>query len=142
MPADCDGLSRRRPGAVKSARCCDRPKGICRLVWNLKEKSVSPSCGWGREVVQAPDVDEARRLFEQDDFPIVISDWMMPMMDGLELIRRIQAQERTNFVYTILLTGRSDKRDIVVGMEAGADDFVSKPFDYDDFEKPSRISNA
>lgn len=87
---------------------------------------------WGHEVVQASDGDEAWRLFERDDFPIVISDWMMPKVDGLELIRRIRAQERTKFVYTILLTGRSDKRDIVVGMEAGADDFVSKPFDYDE----------
>lgn len=87
---------------------------------------------WGHEVVQASDGDEAWRLFERDDFPIVISDWMMPKVDGLELIRRIRAQERTKFVYTILLTGRSDTRDIVVGMEAGADDFVSKPFDYDE----------
>lgn len=87
---------------------------------------------WGHEAVQASDGDEAWRLFERDDFPIVISDWMMPKVDGLELIRRIRAQERTKFVYTILLTGRSDKRDIVVGMEAGADDFVSKPFDYDE----------
>src|SRR5204863_5980170 len=61
-----------------------------------------------------------------------ISDWMMPETDGVELIRRIRASQRAGYVYTILLTARSEKEDIVRGMEAGADDFVTKPFDRDE----------
>src|SRR5262249_982838 len=54
---------------------------------------------------------------------------MMPEMDGLGLVRRIRACPRPGYVYTILLTARSQKEDVVEGMEAGADDFVTKPFD-------------
>src|SRR5262249_49453721 len=58
--------------------------------------------------------------------------WMMPEMDGVELIRRIRAAERPGYVYVILLTAKSQKEDLVDGMEAGADDFVAKPFDRDE----------
>ena len=84
---------------------------------------------WGYEVTMACDGAEAWRLFEQGEFSLVVSDWMMPGLDGLELIRRIRARETPNYVYTILLTAMSHKEDLVQGMEAGADDFVSKPFD-------------
>jgi DNA-binding response OmpR family regulator len=87
---------------------------------------------WGYEVAVAVNGAEAWQLFEQEEFPLVISDWMMPEMDGRELIRRIRASPRPNYVYTILLTARSQKEDLVEGMEAGADDFVSKPFDRDE----------
>jgi len=87
---------------------------------------------WGYEVVVATDGAEAWRLFEQDDFPLVITDWMMPEINGPELIQKIRAAEREHYVYTILLTGRSQKEDVVEGMEAGADDFVNKPFDRDE----------
>ena len=87
---------------------------------------------WGYEVAVAVNGAEAWQLFEQEEFPLVISDWMMPEMDGRELIRRIRASPRPNYVYTILLTARSHKEDLVEGMEAGADDFVSKPFDRDE----------
>jgi two-component system NtrC family sensor kinase len=87
---------------------------------------------WGHEVVVANDGAEAWRLFEQSHFPLVISDWMMPELDGVDLIRRIRATERSGHVYVILLTGRSQKEDVVEGMEAGADDFVTKPFDRDE----------
>src|SRR5262249_33192968 len=75
---------------------------------------------------------EAWRLFQGGQFPLVITDWMMPEISGLELIRRIRADERHAYVYVILLTGRSQKEDLVEGMEAGADDFVAKPFDRDE----------
>ncbi len=83
---------------------------------------------WGYEVVVALDGADAWRRFEQEEFAIVVSDWMMPEVVGTELIRRIRASGRPNYVYTILLTGRSQKEDLVEGMEAGADDFVGKPF--------------
>jgi DNA-binding response OmpR family regulator len=87
---------------------------------------------WGHEVVMAGDGAEAWQLFQTGQFPLVITDWMMPNLSGLELIRRIRADERFGYVYVILLTGRSQKEDLVEGMEAGADDFVTKPFDRDE----------
>ena len=87
---------------------------------------------WGYEVTAAQDGAEAWRLFRGGDFPIVITDWMMPEMDGLELVRRIRAAHRPGYVYAILLTARSQKEDLVEGMEAGADDFLTKPFDRDE----------
>ncbi len=87
---------------------------------------------WGYDVTVAANGAEAWRLFEQDEFPIVLSDWMMPELDGPELIQRIRASARSNYVYTILLTVRSQKEDLVKGMEAGADEFISKPFDKDE----------
>ncbi|MDB5386371.1 MAG: histidine kinase,Response regulator receiver domain proteinhistidine kinase [Planctomycetaceae bacterium] len=96
-----------------------------RLLQNYLQK-------WGYEVTVAMNGAEAWQLFEQEEFPIVLSDWMMPEVDGLELIQRIRACPRPNYVYTILLTARSQKEDLVKGMEAGADEFVSKPFDKDE----------
>lgn len=85
----------------------------------------------GYEVVAAADGAEAWRLFQADEFQIVVSDWLMPEMDGLELIRRIRAHPCPAYVYTLLLTAKFTKDDIVTGMEAGADDFIIKPFDPD-----------
>jgi len=87
---------------------------------------------WGHEVVAAQNGAEAWQLFAAGEFSIVISDWIMPEMDGVELIRRIRACHRPAYVYAILVTSKSQKEDIVEGMEAGADDFVTKPFDRDE----------
>ncbi|MHC4401273.1 MAG: PP2C family protein-serine/threonine phosphatase [Planctomycetota bacterium] len=84
---------------------------------------------WGHEVVAASNGREAWETFQNGDYPIVVSDWMMPEMDGLELVRRIRNCQRDAYVFVILLTAKSAKDDIVAGMEAGADDFLSKPFD-------------
>jgi signal transduction histidine kinase len=84
---------------------------------------------WGHEVTAASTGGQAWRLFEAGSYPLVVSDWMMPEMDGPDLVRRIRACPRGSYVYVILLTGRANKADVVEGMEAGADDFVTKPFD-------------
>lgn len=89
---------------------------------------------WGYQVVAAADGLEAWRLFEADRFPLVISDWEMPGLDGPELIARIRSSPQGGYVYTLLLTARSDKEDVVRGMESGADDYVSKPFDRDELK--------
>ncbi len=96
-----------------------------RLLQSLLEK-------WGYRVVAAPDGADAWRRFEGDEFPLVISDWMMGDTDGLELTRRIRASQRPGYVYIILLTSLSQKKDVVQGMLAGADDFVTKPFDLEE----------
>lgn len=83
---------------------------------------------WGHEVVAAEDGEQAWELFGKGGFDIVLTDWEMPRLSGLELIQKIRAASK-GFVYLIMLTGRSDKSDLVKGIESGADDFVSKPFD-------------
>ncbi len=89
---------------------------------------------WGHEVVEARNGAEAWSIFEQEAFDMVISDWMMPQMDGIDLIRRIRAKKNNNYVYTIILTAKSLKEDLIAGMEAGADDFLTKPFDADELK--------
>jgi two-component system NtrC family sensor kinase len=87
---------------------------------------------WGYEVTAAQDGAEAWRLFEAGLFPAVITDWMMPELDGPGLVRRIRSSQRPGYVYAILLTAKSQKEDLVEGMDAGADDFLTKPFDRDE----------
>ncbi len=84
---------------------------------------------WGHEVLVAEDGAEAWQILEKDPVSFVITDWMMPHMDGAELCRRIRGSKRPNYVYVILLTAKDGKGDLVEGMECGADDFLNKPFD-------------
>lgn len=84
---------------------------------------------WGHQVAAAEDGAAAWRLFQGEEFPLVLSDWIMPHMDGLELIRHIRALPTGAFTYIILLTAKTQKQDVIDGLEAGANDFVSKPFD-------------
>ena len=84
---------------------------------------------WGYDVVAVENGKLAFEEFENQDFQIVITDWEMPEMDGLELIKRIRDAFISSYVYILLLTSRAEKQDIVEGMEAGADDFLTKPFD-------------
>jgi len=87
---------------------------------------------WNYEIVVAKDGEEAWEKFQAGDFRMVICDWMMPKVDGPELIRRIRASGKSEYVYTLLLTAKSRKEELVEGMESGADDFISKPFDHDE----------
>ena len=82
---------------------------------------------WGYEVTIAEDGAAAWKEFEKSHFPLVLTDWVMPEVDGLELIRRIRAREQSEYVYIVLLTARSAREDLVEAMEAGADDFLGKP---------------
>ena len=71
---------------------------------------------------------KAFELFKKQFFPIILSDWMMPEMDGLELCRAIRETQSPGYVFIILLTARDSKKDIITGLEAGADDYLAKPF--------------
>src|SRR5215208_3334112 len=84
---------------------------------------------WGHEVIAAEDGEQAWQTFTVGEFDIVITDWEMPRLSGPELVARIRGVSRNIYTYVIILTSRSDKSDIVTGIEAGADDYVSKPFD-------------
>jgi signal transduction histidine kinase len=87
---------------------------------------------WSYEVSVAGDGEQAWDLFQRDHYPLVLTDWMMPRMDGLELTRRIRASGQPGYVYIILLTARTEKEDLVTAMDAGADDFLTKPFDQEE----------
>jgi sigma-B regulation protein RsbU (phosphoserine phosphatase) len=83
----------------------------------------------GHAVASAEDGEAAWEQFKSDAFDMVITDWEMPSVSGVELIRRIRRTSTGAYVYVIMLTSRSNKSDLVEGIEAGADDFISKPFD-------------
>lgn len=88
---------------------------------------------WGYEVVIARDGAEAWRVLESADAPkLAIMDWMMPVLDGVEICRRVRLAPRASPAYLILLTARGDNQDIVRGLDAGADDYVTKPFNQDE----------
>jgi diguanylate cyclase (GGDEF)-like protein len=85
---------------------------------------------WGYEVVGVADGDRAWELLQQENAPsIAILDWMMPGITGTEVCRRIRQSGREPYTYILLLTSRSQREDVIEGMEAGADDYVTKPFD-------------
>ncbi|MBW2349983.1 MAG: diguanylate cyclase, partial [Deltaproteobacteria bacterium] len=83
------------------------------------------------EVLQACDGQEAWNIFqnEKEDIYIAVLDWQMPGMDGIELCQKIKDASLSHYVYVIFVTGKRDIEDIVKGLETGADDYLTKPFD-------------
>jgi putative two-component system response regulator len=82
----------------------------------------------GHEVLTAMDGQQALAILRAHPCGLVISDWEMPHMDGIELCRAIRSEDMLGYVYVILLTGHNSPDQKVEGLRAGADDFVSKPF--------------
>ncbi len=88
---------------------------------------------WGYDVVVTNDGKEAWEALQEPAAPgLVVSDWMMPHMDGVELCRKIREKKETSYTYFIILTTKESKRNIIEGLKAGADDFVVKPFDHEE----------
>jgi len=83
----------------------------------------------GHEVVETENGDQAWKKLQEKRFKIVISDWMMPEMDGLELCQKIRSSPQKGYVYIIMLTAKDRKTDLVDVFKAGADDYIPKPFD-------------
>ena len=84
---------------------------------------------WGYEPLIARDGNEAWRILQSAEAPrLAILDWMMPGTDGVELCRRVRSTNREPYIYILLLTARTDSEDLVEGMDAGADDYLTKPF--------------
>jgi len=85
---------------------------------------------WGLDITVVEDGTEALSALQAEDGPpLAVLDWMMPGVDGVEVCRRLRASEENRPLYLILLTARVDREDVVVGLDAGADDYITKPFD-------------
>ncbi len=86
----------------------------------------------GHEVTVASDGEQAWQIIQQGDAPLLISDWMMPNLDGPDLCRRIRLAGGNRYTYIILLTSRDRREERLYGLRAGADDFLTKPPDPDE----------
>ena len=85
---------------------------------------------WGYEVVMAEDGAEALAVLEMPDAPpMAILDWVMPHLTGPEVCKKVRETRREPYTYIILLTSKNSKDETVEGLEAGADDYIVKPFD-------------
>ena len=85
---------------------------------------------WNYDVTAETDGAAALRILESDDSPrLAVLDWMMPGMEGVQICQRIRERKKGPYIYLLLLTARSEKRDLLRGLELGADDYLTKPFD-------------
>ncbi|HKV04996.1 MAG TPA: diguanylate cyclase [Candidatus Acidoferrales bacterium] len=85
---------------------------------------------WGYDVAVVTDGTAALRVLESEDTPrLAVLDWMMPGMEGVQVCQRIRERKNRPYLYLLLLTARTDKQDLLQGLEFGADDYLTKPFD-------------
>ena len=85
---------------------------------------------WGYEVTTTEDGQNAWEHMQKDSPPgLIMLDWIMPGMDGIDLCRAIRGSDRLKSTYIILLTSKDSKKEIIAGLDAGADDYITKPFD-------------
>lgn len=89
-------------------------------------RKMLESCEY--KVLEAGDGAEALRIFIAEKPDIVVTDWMMPKIDGVELVRKIRAFDETRYCYVVMVTAKNRKEDMLKSMDAGVDDFLSKPF--------------
>ena len=90
---------------------------------------------WNYDVVVACDGQEAWNYLQREDSPrLAILDWMMPGISGLEVCRRVRQLACERYTYILLVTSRTHKEDLIEGMEAGADDYITKPFDQNELK--------
>jgi phosphoserine phosphatase RsbU/P len=108
----------------------------CHLLQNNLKK-------WGHEVAVTNNGTDAWNALNEADAPhLAILDWMMPGMDGVEICRRLREVEQQVPVYVILLTAKGRKADIVEGLIAGANDYVTKPFDREELQARIRVGQT
>ncbi len=107
---------------------------IARMV--LEERLIK----WGYKVIITEDGTQAMNILEADNPPrLAILDWMMPGLDGLQICRSIRKHTERPYIYIILLTAKNQKDDLIKAMEAGADDFISKPPDQNELKVRLRV---
>lgn len=108
--------------------------GVSRLVLLTKLKNM------GHTVVAREDGEAAWDAFLVERPQIIITDWMMPKVDGLDLCRMIRSHVQEKYAYVIFLTALAGKKYYFEGMEAGADDFLNKPVDMDELTARLRVA--
>jgi putative two-component system response regulator len=95
---------------------------------------------WKYEVLAVNNGEEAWRVLQQFDAPqVAILDWVMPGMDGLEVCRHVRALQKPEPTYLMLLTSQNSQEDIVAGLQAGADDYLTKPFNREELGARLRV---
>lgn len=95
-----------------------------RLIRSILEGSLRAA---GYDVVAASNGKEALEIFRNGYYPIIMTDWVMPEMTGLELCRAIRSEDSGRYTFIILLTSQGSKNDIIAGLDAGADEYLVKP---------------
>lgn len=93
----------------------------------------------GHEALAASDGEEAWEILHHSAVDLVISNWALPRMDGLELCRKIRAADLGRYVHVVLCTARNTTADLITGMTAGADDFIGKPMDFAELDLRLRV---
>ena len=106
--------------AIKILIVDDEPNQLELLSFNLSKA--------GYEVIRAEDGQSALDIIEDSHPDLVILDWMMPYLSGIELCRTLRARAETRHLPVILLSARGDEGDRTLGLDIGADDYISKPF--------------
>ena len=109
-------------------------EGVSRVVLSTKLREL------GHEVIEAHDGSEAWTLFQEKHARILVTDWMMPGVDGGELCELVRAQVDQPYTYIIVLTSLSGKGSYLEAMDAGADDFLTKPVDMDELTARLRVA--
>jgi phosphoserine phosphatase RsbU/P len=121
MSDKTDGTPERKPTGLRVFVADDDPVTLQILQRALER--------WGYEVFVGKDGNEAWQALTAPRAPqLVLLDWMMPGVDGLTVCRRLRALTQGRAMYLILVTARTDRVDVVAGLEAGANDYVAKPF--------------
>jgi two-component system cell cycle response regulator len=88
---------------------------------------------WNYKVVTVGNGDDAWKILQEPNAPqMAVLDWMMPGSDGIEICRKLRSQQEGPYRYVLLITAKDNKQDVVAGLEAGADDYLTKPFDLEE----------
>lgn len=95
----------------------------------LLEKSMAK---WGYEVFAAPNGRQALEIASEQRVDILVSDWLMPELNGLELCEKVRSLELKHYVYIILISAQDTRTDVVRGLEGGVDDYLAKPLNLDE----------
>lgn len=96
---------------------------------------------FGHSLQIAEDGDQAWELYLKHRPPVVITDWMMPKLNGLDFCHRLRQENDPHYTYVIVLTARGGKQDVIQALEAGADDFITKPFDKDELRARLHVAS-
>lgn len=94
----------------------------------------------GHRAVLAADGQEALETFLREEPEVVLADWQMPRLSGVDLCERIRALKRPRYTYVAIITSKSDRQSYIAALDAGADDFMSKPVDHEELAARLRVA--